>query len=350
MSLTVEQENAVKIMADRYLSNEKITVLQGPAGSGKTFLLNYFLNFIGQEKEKVAYAAFTGTAAKILMGQGLNASTIHKLIYNPIIRRGQCIGFRKKTREELRDLRLIIVDEFSMLPQNILEDLLSYNIPLILVGDQYQLPPIGQKNKFINQAHAVLTEPIRQALDNPVLWAANQARLKKRLPSGLHGNIVYIGYQYQLKEEWLRKDVKIIVGLNKTRNELNIKIAGSSLPQPGHKIIFLKNDWKNLITNGTLAEINSLQRVYFQNYKLHITTEEGIVHKMYMADFQEPSNPKKQFFDFGYALTCHKAQGATYDAPGLIIDESQFFKQDASKWLYTAISRFSGNYNLAILK
>ena len=354
MGLTLEQDNAMRILLDRHNDKEKISVLQGIAGSGKSFLLSYLIQHLGYEENEVAFATYTGTAAKILMKQGLNASTIHQLIYTPIIRRGICVGFRKKFTEDLLGLKLIIIDEFSMVPQNILTDLLSYHIPIIFVGDQAQLPPIGEPNKLIHTAHAILTEPMRQALDNPILWAANEVRLGNHLPYGLHGNDktkILVTNKQQLDPNWFRDDVRIITGLNKTREVINLQMAGSLVPLPGHRIIFLKNDWQTFITNGTIGEILSLEQRGFTNYKLKILLDdESTIIEDYVADFQKQSKPNKQFFDFAYAITCHRAQGATYDNPGLIFDESSVFKENKYKWLYTAISRFTGDYNLVIVR
>ena len=43
-------------------------------------------------------------------------------------------------------------------------------------------------------------------------------------------------------------------------------------------------------------------------------------------------------FDYGYALTCHKAQGSQWDSV-MLVDESSVFKQNSHRWLYTAITR-----------
>lgn len=351
--LTKEQEQAIKILQDRIKNKEKISILQGPAGSGKSYTLRYLMDYLGYPPEKVAFAAFTGTAAKILINQGLNASTIHRLIYNPIMRHGRCVGFRKKLKMDLEHLRLIVVDEFSMVSQILLNDLMSYGIPIILVGDQYQLPPIGEPNKFIHEAHAILTEPMRQALDNPILWAANEVRLQRNLSFGVHGDEktkILVTSKSELNQDWLRDDVRIITGLNKTRNSINLQMSGSPYPLSGHKIIFLKNDWEQFITNGSIATITNLQQKGFTSYKMDFVTEEGDFYEEYIADFQKQLKPINQYFDWAYAITCHKAQGSTIVERGLIFDESYAFGQDKYRWIYTAISRFTGDNNLVILK
>lgn len=350
MALTREQEHAARVLIDRLHRKEKVSVLQGFAGTGKTFLLNYLIDYLDYDSEAVAFAAYTGTAAKILMRQGLNASTIHSLIYKPIMKRGVCVGFRLHPRESLAHLKLIVVDEFSMLPQKLLVDLMSFGTPLILVGDQFQLPPIGEANQFINSADAILTEPMRQALESPVFWVANEIRQGKNLAYKLYGDQVLVAPYSKLEQKWVRKDVKIIVGLNKTRQRLNLQLAGSPTPQAGHRIMFLKNDWRNMITNGTIADIQHIEQYSMLGYKINFKTEDGLIFENYSADFERQSIPSRQYFTMAYSVTCHKSQGATYDSPGLVFDEGYVFREDKYRWLYTAVTRFTGNHNLVIIR
>lgn len=353
--LTREQENGLRILKNKIESGSPVTILQGAAGTGKSYLLSYLLSSLNYLEEELAFVSFTGTAAKVLQKQGLPATTIHKLIYNPIIVRGSCVGFKRKTRDELieKNIKLIIVDEFSMLNQEILKDLMTYRIPLLLVGDQFQLPPIGKPNNYINSADVFLTEVHRQALDNPVLWAATQVRLGNGLPGGIYGNTLFVGRKDEADESWFRKDVQIITGLNKTKDSLNATMAGTPNPMSGHKIIFLKNDMENGITNGTIASILRIRRIYRNVYALTVETEDGERLDNYQAEFiltGDTPQRRGQFFSYAYAISCHKAQGQTFDTPGIVFDESAVFGINSKKWLYTAISRWTGNYNVAILR
>lgn len=354
--LSLEQERALKILKYKIESGALITTLQGPAGSGKSYLLSYLLQSLDLQERHLAFVSFTGTAAQVLRKQGLPASTIHKLIYNPIIVRGVCVGFRKKTREELLEagsIKLIIVDEFSMLSQEILMDLMSFRIPLLLVGDRDQLPPIGTPNIYVNSADVFLTEVHRQALDNPILWAATQVRLGNGLPGGVYGNVLWVGRKKEADEGWFRKDVQIITGLNKTKDELNLTMAGSPKPLLNHKIIYLKNDMNVGVTNGTIAEITKIQKVVGNDYLLGTKEPSGETVKDYKAQFLltgDTPQRRGQFFSYAYAISCHKAQGQTFDSPGLVFDESAHFGSNSRKWLYTAITRWTGNYGVAILR
>lgn len=354
--LTREQENGLKILREKIENGSPVTILQGAAGTGKSYLLSYLLSSLDLLENELAFVSFTGTAAKVLQKQGLAASTIHRLIYNPIMVRGMCVGFRKKTREELLETgryKLIIVDEFSMLTQEILVDLMSYKIPLLLVGDHFQLPPIGKANQYMNSADVFLEEVHRQALDNPILWAATQVRLGNGLPAGIYQNTLFVGRKEEAQEDWFRKDVQIITGLNKTKDSLNAIMAGTNRPMAGHKIMFLKNDMNNGVTNGTIADLKGIRRIYQNVYAVDVVTDDGVRINNYQSEFiltGDTPQRRGQYFSFAYAISCHKAQGQTFDSPGIVFDESAVFGVHSRRWLYTAISRWTGNFNVAILR
>lgn len=349
ISLTDKQNAALKTLKARILSNEKITILQGYSGTGKTTVLTFLLNELPYSEHNIIFCCFTGSATRLLQTKGLNAKTIHSLIYEPIVKRGICIGFRKKSREDLEGLRLIVVDEFSMVSNELMQDLESFNIPLLLVGDQAQLSPIGEANKYINGHHAYLDEVMRQALENPILWAATKIRKNEVVKEGVHGNILYMGRKGNLKPEWLRKDVQFITGTNATRQKINLQINGSPAVSKGDKVIFLKNDWDEGVINGTIAEIKSLKKNY-QTYALDFVDELGIGHKDYRCYFQKPFTQKDQFFDWAYCLTSTKSQGQTFDCAGVIIDDFYVFKEDKIKHQYVALTRYTGNYPVAFLR
>lgn len=356
MQLTIEQESALKILKHKVLDKEKTSILQGYAGTGKSTTLRFLLESLGYHESRIHFCAYTGTAAKILMDAGLNASTIHALIYKPIIIAGECVGFTRKDPEELQHLHLIVIDEYSMLPQDILEDLLQYNIPLLLVGDPGQLPPIGEPNEFMGKYDAILTTVQRQALDSPILWAATQIREGKIVKEGTYGDILFVGRKHQLDEQWLRKDVQFLVGLNDSRQKLNTQISGTVNPENGDKIIFLRNDWNKGIVNGTITEIINLRR-NFEYYKVTFNLADLKIEN-YKAYYQEMPKqrrrtygpPIKNFFDKAYAITVHKSQGQSLDCPIVIMDESYYFREHAVNWIYTAMTRSTGNKPVAWLR
>lgn len=352
MQLTREQEQALKILKARILANERVSVFEGYSGTGKSTTLRFLLESLDYDESEVHFCAYTGTASKLLMDAGLSASTIHRLIYEPIIIKGECVGFSRKAREELKKLKLIVVDEYSMLPQEILVDLMSYDIPLLLVGDPAQLPPIGTPNQFINAYDAILTQVQRQALDSPILWAATKVRQGEVVKEGTYGDILFVGRKHQLDSQWLRRDVQFICGTNQTRHKINLQVSGSPFPEVGDKIIFLKNDWNVGVVNGSVGYISKLGREWGM-YVLSVKVDDMYLSK-YKAFYQEI--PKRSFkkgislFDKAAAITGHKVIGATIREPICIIDESYCFKEYAKNWIYTVLTRSTGEKPVAWLR
>ena len=114
--------------------------LFGYAGTGKTTLARHLAQAVDGT---VLYAAFTGKAALVMRNKGCdNASTIHSLIY-----RARESGVEQPSFELWDDApaskaKLIIIDECSMVDAEMGRDLMSFDCPLLVLGDPAQLPPI----------------------------------------------------------------------------------------------------------------------------------------------------------------------------------------------------------------
>ena len=82
MILTKKQEEGLKIAVERYLNDEKYTVISGYAGSGKTTLVRFIIEALDVNEDEVCYCAFTGKATEVLRKKGnKNTCTLHKLLY-----------------------------------------------------------------------------------------------------------------------------------------------------------------------------------------------------------------------------------------------------------------------------
>ena len=89
MILTNEQEQALKIILNKYKNHEKYVTICGYAGVGKSTLAKFAIEALDVSPEKVAYATYTGKAAEVLRKKGNpNAMTLHKLLYDSIPRQG----------------------------------------------------------------------------------------------------------------------------------------------------------------------------------------------------------------------------------------------------------------------
>src|SRR4051812_26898894 len=131
--------------------------LFGYAGTGKTTLARHLAESVAG---KVLYAAFTGKAAQVMRSKGCRgASTIHSLIYKARESGEETPNFELWDDAPAASAKLIVIDECSMVDAELGGDLLSFDVPLLVLGDPAQLPPI-QGGGFFTEARPdiMLTE------------------------------------------------------------------------------------------------------------------------------------------------------------------------------------------------
>jgi exodeoxyribonuclease V len=245
---------------------------------------------------------------------------------------------------------LTVIDEGSMVGGEVANDLLSFGTPTLIFTDQAQLPPVGDAGYFIRRTSDFqLTEVHRQALNSPVIELATRVRngLPLRLGDYGGGSAVVDGISI---EEMLGFD-QVIIGTHRTRHSLNRKIRrelgfGGSIPERGEKVLCLKNNRAKGLLNGSLWTVLEATRFKDGFIEMEIENEDGckvevvVPREGFSADggggYELPGQP----FAFGYAITCHKAQGSEWDSV-VVIDESRWFREHRDRWLYTAITRAS---------
>lgn len=332
--------------------------LFGYAGTGKTTLAKH----LAGDLRSVCYAAFTGKAALMMERSGcIGASTIHGLIYQVVERADGSVAFVWDAESAARDADLLVIDECSMVGEEIAFDLMRYGRPILVLGDPAQLPPVSGAGYFTEaQPDVMLTEIHRQAADNPIIRLATATRLGERLQKGEYGASRVIERGVLSGREVLAAD-QVLVGKNDTRRTYNARMRqmkgfSDVLPQNGDRLVCLRNDKPTGIFNGGLfqvLEILDLDRRKARDFvKLLLRSEdfpkrngvEVTVHKSFFiggyGDLDWRDLKGSQQFDFGYALTCHKSQGSQW--PSVIVyDESGTFRDDWRRWLYTALTRAS---------
>lgn len=356
-------------------SARKFVTLGGYAGTGKTTLIAVLRKKLDviDKKLSIGFASYTGKAAQVLKDKLKEANailnndtvgTIHSLIYTPIVNdREEIIGWKTKDTIESD---LIIIDEASMIDSQIWEHLLSYGKPIIVVGDHGQLPPIKGNFNLMQKPEIILNEIHRQAAKNPIIDVSIQARTTGCIETKKYSNTV-IKFNRddpnttERMQELLNnytKDTLILCGYNTTRKRLNAHIRSSlgfEHPEPtsSDRVICLRNNHKDKIYNGMLGTIISITPVDDHWYDADIQMDgqediySGFISKeQFNADtalnFTEKRRQimKGDLFDFGYALTVHKAQGS--QAKRVILFEERFKKMDEDqwkRWLYTAVTR-----------
>ena len=366
MQFAPQQDEALKAVA-RWLKEGKQPVFRlfGYAGTGKTTLARHFAENVDGE---VLFAAFTGKAAQVLRSRGAtNARTIHSLIYRP---RGEeavedeetgrtsiAPMFSINRQSPLAKAALIVIDECSMVDEQLGRDLMSFGTPILVLGDPGQLPPVSGGGFFTDQEpDYLLTEIHRQARDNPIIQLAMHVREGKEIMYGDYGTAKVISKADVTQDLVLGAD-QVLVGTNKTRRRYNkrlreLKGFTVDYPQAGDKLVCLRNDQVKGLLNGSLWQVMTSSRETVKpGINLLIKPEDDDMDrgaakiKLLKAAFEDveteiPWATRKRYdeFDYGYALTVHKAQGSQWNDV-VLFDESWAFRDTRERWLYTAVTR-----------
>ncbi|MHC1548512.1 ATP-dependent DNA helicase [Phyllobacterium sp. K27] len=366
MQLSPQQDEALQAVS-KWLKGGRSPIFRlfGYAGTGKTTLARYFAEHIEGD---VQFAAFTGKAAQVLRSKGArNARTLHSLIYRP---RGEeavenettgktsiAPTFSLNRQSPVAKAKLIVVDECSMVDEQLGRDLMSFGTPILVLGDPGQLPPISGGGFFTeHEPDFLLSEIHRQARDNPILRLALDVREGREFEFGDYGAAKVISKSEVTQELVLGAD-QVLVGTNRTRKRYNqrlreLKGFSAAFPQAGDKLVCLRNDPAKGLLNGSLWKVMTSSRETVKpGINLLIAPEDeepgrGVAKiKLLKAQFDDPDveipwQTKKRFddFDYGYALTTHKAQGSQWNEV-VLFDESYAFRDTRERWLYTAITR-----------
>ncbi len=345
------------------LSRKPFFYLAGYAGSGKTTLAKIIASEI---KGKILFAAYTGKAAVVMQSRGCTgASTIHSLIYEPIEDKDGIISYFLNYDSLVRDSALIIIDECSMVGTELANDLMSFDVPILVLGDPMQLPPVQSEGFFTkNEPDFMLTEIHRQARENPIIAMSMMVRNEKALPFGNYGESKVMSQRNFDFNDVLVAE-QLICGMNKTRTLANERIRGMKnldpdMPVIGDKLICLKNNRKMGLLNGGLWEVSSIKKRYAKATSMVVKPlDAGMAVnpvQVYTHDvwFQgtETSLPYQEAklynpFTYGYAMTVHKSQGSQWKDL-IVFDESSAFREDKWRHLYTAITRASEKITIVV--
>ena len=416
MNLSEQQRAAVDTLSARRPFGQ--ASLSGPAGSGKTSIITGILD----ARPSAVVVAFTNAAAKVLRRKGLAATTIHKRFYMPEERRTvegkkytafvPCHAYQGKLPDgKLAFSPTIIIDEASMVSSKVLSDLRQMSDEIILVGDGSQLPPVGDlkapRGVFNTLSHtAVLTEIHRQAEGNPALKVATAVRLGEVSPTDFN---LLRGFEALDADGFSRaianldaegKTWKAISFTNATRCRLNNRVrkhyghASSVTPQPGEIMVCTAN-YSDTVTNGTFLRVieattpalaphrdNLIGRIRAEIIDDDTEVEIPFSFGNHLCELADPDlvklgkrlvmlgrdlddAPSGARLSFGYAVTCHKAQGSEYDHVFLCDERSAVAavaarsaaenieckdplsgREAAQRWLYTALTRTRGGLSL----
>jgi exodeoxyribonuclease-5 len=267
--------------------------------------------------------------------------------------------FSLNFESEVKYANLVIIDECSMVDTTMADDLLFFGTKVLVLGDPGQLPPVMGTGYFIQgEPDFMLQEIHRQARDNPIIAMASHVREGGALKVGEWGENQIIPVE-ELKQHGhiMTEADQILVGRNNTRRDYNKRmrqVLGRSAswdkwqPVAQDKLVCLRNNKELGLLNGAQWEVTSVlsfteDRVNMQLRSLDtqaLLDVEGHTHHFMGKTEAMPWWERKEAeeFDYGYVMTTHKAQGSQWDKV-VVFDESFVFREDRSKWLYTAITR-----------
>src|SRR5262249_4286947 len=154
MRFSPQQDDAL-CAAARWLRAPSAQVFRlfGYAGTGKTTLAKHLAEHIDG---RVLFAAYTGKAAHVMRAKGCkDAGTLHSLIYI-CTETEDGPWFELTDQSPLAAAELLIVDECSMVDARLGNDILSFGVPVLVLGDPEQLPPVHGAGFFTNATPDVL--------------------------------------------------------------------------------------------------------------------------------------------------------------------------------------------------
>lgn len=384
MELTKKQKIGLDLAVEKYKNKEKFIVISGYAGSGKSTLVRFIVEALEIPEEEICYATFTGKAAEVLRKKGNpNSLTLHKLLYENYPRKDGTFYRRPKLSLEYK---VVVVDEISMAPKEMVDLLLKFPVFCIFLGDPFQLPPICKDtdNGLLEHPDVFLDEIMRQAAESEIIQLTMKIRNHQPI-SYFKGKEVMVIPKSELLTGHLTWADMIICGTNNQRlttNKEMRKILGYEKDiEEGEKVIVKRNYWDCLnfdfepLVNGSVGYIKNIKKSYavipnyiknldnyfIESFNANFCPEVGSIYPEFKFDkrflIEEVSDITPQIeyqirrnafleipdiplrMTYGYAITCHSAQGSQWDKVLVLEEKFPYDKEEHARWLYTACTR-----------
>ncbi|MGH0653083.1 ATP-dependent DNA helicase, partial [Bacillus paranthracis] len=331
--LTFEQLKLLKSFIDN-----RITLLLGRAGTGKTYTLVNLLGRLKPNPNKTLICTYTGKASsrirELLREQdleGYKPMTIHKACSSNFASK----FFRNEYN--ILDCAYLIIDEVSMIPREILAKLLQAvpgHVKIIFAGDDAQLPPVNDTSiipelealEFVNTVR--LTQVFRSG--DSVLGQAYNVLSRKSIDYDLYSEnmedlvkkLVSDGYQILTNTRKLAKDINLIV--QAAKKDIT-KCFNDFKYDRYDRVMIIANSSARNVSNGDTGEIFDFDE---RGVYVHLDLEDREV--FYKYEDTEEIVP-------AYAFTVHKSQGSEYSKVALFVDSQP--KLNTNNLLYTGITR-----------
>lgn len=403
--LSPEQKKALDRIRDWYATGSGVAGagavfrLFGAAGTGKTTLARHLAGALGAD---IVYGAYTGKAAHVLRNKGVPATTIHSAIYHPVDNKEaraqhravqadladvvasgvldtepaartrkeelereladleqaihQGVEFELNPMSEWADADLIVLDEVSMVNENLARDIESFGVPILVLGDPHQLPPVDGGGYYTNARPDVLLDEVHRFYsDSPVGSLATAVRQG----GSWQDRLVKVDLEQAMAAD------QVICWKNATRHAITAamrKRRGSpaGAPVPGDRVMCLVNNKDIGVFNGQQFEVLEVDA---KADEFFLRDDDGQT-RWYTydpdgfrgQDGEQEAKGRRRFrgkvglFTFADVITCHKAQGSEWPHVYVVDQTHQMWRNtdaDKRRWVYTACTRAQEQITLA---
>ncbi|MFT5513787.1 MAG: ATP-dependent exoDNAse (exonuclease V) alpha subunit [Bacteroidia bacterium] len=388
----MQQEKALAI-----LKSGRNVFLTGSAGTGKTFVLNKYIQYLKERKIPVAVTASTGIAATHMNGQTIHSwcgMGVKDSIHQVDLRK---LGEKKYIQKNVQNARVLIIDEISMLHKNqlqMVDEILIHlkssfeafgGLQVVLSGDFFQLPPVTKNEETNREKFAFmskswvdarltvcyLTEQFRQT-DNELNDVLNQIRKNdvsvesmaildeavynkfKEEPTRLYSHNYDVDRVNLIEIETLAGEEEIFPATVKGNQGLKEMLTKSVLApdnlilKENARVMFVKNNYEKGYMNGTLGSVTAFDPdTGFPIVKL--STGKEIIAEPEVWSVDDESGKTLASFTqiplrLAWAITVHKSQGMTLEAAE--VDLTKTFEPGQG---YVALSRLKNIDGLRLL-
>jgi exodeoxyribonuclease V len=361
-------------------SKKPFLVLSGYAGTGKSTLLRWIQNELNLQNHEITFSSFTGKATNVLVQNGLNAKTLHRLLYKSYFNKRTGTYYSQIKKEGLSE-KLIVVDEASMLSEKLFDDLMKItgDFKILFVGDDAQLPPINSDFNIMKNPDIRLKKILRQAALNPIIRLSMQIRNGEdwKIENVINDGIGYSRITDEVVEaaadRAFRNDV-FLCSMNRDRVLFNKEIrsrvhkgkkSAIGTVTKNDRLIILDNCAKQEVFNGQMFTVSKHKKdgkhkIVFHGSEEGIDSNEDCKISIHPYSFLQESSVNRFELckelrisfktmgvscDYAYCLTVHKSQGSQFDNVYLKLSNSdkRIWGDLYSRWLYTAVTRASKN-------
>jgi len=301
--LTNDQKNAVEKIRKWWGDKKNFTfTLTGYAGTGKTTTLREALKELDISWSRVCFMTYTGKASLVLREKGIPANTVHSSIYVPTVTTEEKLpkmerretseeyskrveelrvskkipikkrlAFRKKAKDQIKAMYdIFIIDEVSMISKEMMDEIMSFELKVLVLGDIGQLNPVkGAVNDLLLKPDHNLEEVHRQAKESPFIKLTELIRKGRsnEIGYGWYGDNIVFLREINWDSHLIRTADQILCWKNSTRKEINnlarwhYEKDTSKIIDEGEKLICLKNDYSVGMNNPTLLAIKGRENL-----------------------------------------------------------------------------------------